>query len=367
MDELHKSHSEALKKWKNESKNKDKEMRKYVEELEEQISNLQSLLADNQTQHANEERIKHLWLANEEIAKQLLRANKEKAARQCGCENVKMLHVKMMEESSRKDRHIILLEEKIASLEERQQTSNGTQPIRTSLAQQTGIDDKNSVPVYIQDASMSDARHQTPDNGNHGSHACTRETNDMHTMKDTPKVSRPGVYTIDATEGFWRVPSHLQDDGPEEILRAGLTICVHSKKNICANDLAPCGAYVCDKCGHKNMLCKCVPNTFKGPLTKHETVETQDNRSTDNDSEEKFDSQRTEGEIPRVTLMSHTSTTATGSNRGNFRINHVLQGPPITNSEIRRCGCGLPLIQWDKGLSSECLDCGHNTIPFQEM
>ena len=123
-------------------------------------------------------------------------------------------------------------------------------------------------------------------------------------------------YTIDAAEGFWHVhPGHY---------------CWHSKevqKNVCVNDFAPCNAYVCSECGHGNFQCDCVPDTFKRPLTKQETVETLDNQSTDDDSEEKFDSQRTEEEMPRVVSTSHASTTATNSNRGNFRINHGLQGP----------------------------------------
>ena len=63
-------------------------------------------------------------------------------------------------------------------------------------------------------------------------------------------------------------------------------------------------------------------------------METLDNRGTDDDSEEKFDSQRTEEEMPRVVSTSHASTTAMSSNRGNFRITHGLQGPTITNPKI---------------------------------
>ena len=89
---------------------------------------------------------------------------------------------------------------------------------------------------------------------------------------------------------------------------------------------------------------------FERLSSKHEMVEPIDSQRTEGGSEEKFDSQRTEEEMPRVDSTSHVSTTfeAKNSDRRDFRINHDLQGPKIKNQRILRCAWGLPLIQEDK-------------------
>ena len=68
---------------------------------------------------------------------------------------------------------------------------------------------------------------------------------------------------------------------------------------------------------------------FKPLSSKHEMVDPIDSQRTEGGSEEKFDSQRTEEEMPRVNSTSYLSTTieAKDTDRRDFRRNHDLQGP----------------------------------------
>ena len=119
-----------------------------MEEMEEQISNLRSLLANKQPQQTNEEQIKRLLRANEELTTKQTQHDMENKNLRDKCETLKMIHTqnlkdeceklkmirtqhelnmatnleqtkRMMEESIRKDRHIGGLEDTVVSLKER--------------------------------------------------------------------------------------------------------------------------------------------------------------------------------------------------------------------------------------------------------